>query len=175
MHVYSQSKETKARTQRRATTEYNGYTGTLKRFYLMDWRHTHTFTQNPKKTEVATSLCVESFSRDRNCELPRRGPRARASRRTCWPLDSTDGVLGNERGFPALSPRSLDQRLRARSRDSRARARIKRLGRNNRLAGSKGSQGLRARCKDQKTGRNNRLTGSKGSQGLALLADPHLL
>ena len=24
------------------------YTGTLKQFYLKDWRHTHTFTQNPK-------------------------------------------------------------------------------------------------------------------------------
>ena len=103
--------------------------------------------------------CCFVEARDRNSELPRRGPRARASRRTCWPLDTTDGVLGNERGFPALSPRSLDQRLRARSRDSRARARIKRLGRNNRLVGSKGSQGLsrtRARIK--------RLAGSKGSQ-----------
>jgi len=32
------------------------YTGTLKQFYLKDWRHTHTFTQNPKEMEVATSL-----------------------------------------------------------------------------------------------------------------------
>ena len=69
----------------------------------MDWCHTNTFTQNPKKTEVATSLCVESFYRDRNSEHLRRGPRARASRRTCGPLDSTDGVLGNGRGFPVLS------------------------------------------------------------------------
>ena len=25
---------------------------------LQDWRHTHTFTQNPKEIEVATSLCA---------------------------------------------------------------------------------------------------------------------
>ena len=80
-------------------------TGTLKQFYLKDWRHTHTFTQNPKEMEVATSLCVESFSRDRNSELLRRGLRARASCRKCWPLDSTDGVLGTRMGFSgATSP-----------------------------------------------------------------------
>ena len=27
---------------------------------LQDWCHTHTFTQNPKETEVATSLCASS-------------------------------------------------------------------------------------------------------------------
>ena len=31
-------------------------------FYLADWRHTHTFRQNPKETEVATSLCASSPS-----------------------------------------------------------------------------------------------------------------
>ena len=49
--------------------------------------------------EVATSLCVESSFRDRNSEPLQRGPRARAARRTCVPLDSTDGVLGKRAGF----------------------------------------------------------------------------
>ena len=61
--TYTVKARTKARTKRRATTEYICYTGTLTQFYLIDWRHTHTFTQNPKETKVATSLaCTEFFS-----------------------------------------------------------------------------------------------------------------
>ena len=53
MHVY------KSKNERRATTEYNCYTGTLTQFYFTRLvPHTHTFTQNPKETKVATSLCA---------------------------------------------------------------------------------------------------------------------
>ena len=48
MHVYNQSKEQKQ--EHNAELQPNIiYTSTLTQFYLMDWRHTHTFTQNPKK------------------------------------------------------------------------------------------------------------------------------
>ena len=66
---------TKARTKRRATTEYNCYMGTLTQFYFTRLvPHTHTFTQNPKETKVATSLArTESFSRAFSSQLLRRG------------------------------------------------------------------------------------------------------
>ena len=50
------------------------YTEHLNNSTSPDWRHTHTFTQNPKEMEVATSLSVESFLCDRNSEPLRRGP-----------------------------------------------------------------------------------------------------
>ena len=128
MHVYNESKETQPRTQCRATTEYNYFTGHLNNSTSPDWRHTHTFTQNPKEMEVATSLYVESSFRDRNSEPLRRGPRAHAARRSCGPPDSTDGVSGKRTGF-------VRRYLPARSRDSRARARTKRQ-KKGRLAGT---------------------------------------
>ena len=49
--------------------------------------------------EVTSLWAVESSSRDLNSEPLRRGPRARAARRSCGPPDSTDGVLGKRTGF----------------------------------------------------------------------------
>ena len=83
------------------------YTEHLNNFTSPDWRHTHTFTQNTKEMEVATSLwsspslatTTPSSSGVVRELVPRAG--------TFGPLDSTDGVLGNGQGFVTLSPRSL--------------------------------------------------------------------
>ena len=48
-------------------------------------------------------MSSESSSRDRNSEPLRRGPRARAARRSSVPPDSTDGVLGKWTGFSGAS------------------------------------------------------------------------
>ena len=47
--IYNESKETKARTQCRATNEYDLLTGTLKQFYFTRLApHTHIYTE-PKR------------------------------------------------------------------------------------------------------------------------------
>ena len=103
------------------------YTGTLKQFYLMDWRHTHTFTQNPKEMEVATSLW-SSPSFVTATPSPSGVVRELVPRvaRVVHPTART-GFWGNGRGFRRYLP--------ARSRDSRARARIK-MEKEGRLAGA---------------------------------------
>ena len=78
---------------------------------LQDWRHTQTFTQNPKETKVATSLArTESFS----------VPSAPSSSGVVGELvlhaarvgRSTPRTGFEERtGFPALSRRTLKQEL----------------------------------------------------------------
>ena len=100
MHVYNESKETQARIQCRATTEYDLLHRTLKQFYFTRLApHTHIYTKPKENRSRDFPLRVESLSRDRNSELLRRGPRARAARRSCGPPDSTDGVLGKRTGF----------------------------------------------------------------------------
>ena len=70
------------------------YTGTLKQFYFARLApHTHVYTE-PKRNGSRDFPVVESLPRDRNSELLRRGPRARASRRHVWPFDITNGVSG---------------------------------------------------------------------------------
>ena len=95
--IYNESKETKARIQCRATTEYDLRTGTLIQFYFTRLApHTHTFTQNPKEMEVATSLwsspspATPSSSGVVRELVPRAGTCGRSTPRT---------------GFPALSQR----------------------------------------------------------------------
>ena len=110
--IYNHSNNT-SKEQCRATTEYNAIiysTRHLSNSTLQDWRHTHTFTQNPKEMEVATSLSVESFLSDHNSEPLRRGPRAPAWR-VARVVRSTarTGFWENGRGFRRY--------LRARSRD----------------------------------------------------------
>ena len=125
--IYNERKETKARIQCRATTEYDLLTGTLIQFYFTRRApHSHKFTQNPKEMEVATSLSVESFLCDRNSEPLRRGPRARAARRTCGLPDSTDGVFG-KRTWSSGAFSALAHGIQG-SREDRG------LGRNNKLA-----------------------------------------
>ena len=96
------------------------YTGTLKQFYLMDWRHTHTFTQNPKEMEVATSLwsspslgtATPSSSGVVHELVPRAARVVRSTART--------GFWGNGRGlFGAIS--ALAHGIPGLARGSRAR------------------------------------------------------
>ena len=62
---------------------------------LTDWRHTHTFTQNPKEKKVVTSLCASSPS-PATATPSSSGVVGELVLRagTCWPLNTTDGVSG---------------------------------------------------------------------------------
>ena len=106
-HVYGLAKKHKQRNN--AELQPNMiYTATLRQFYLKDWRHTHTVTQNPKRKGS------RDFPERRRVLLPRpqlqplrRGLRARAARRSSVPPDSTDGVLGKWTGFSGAFSCSL--------------------------------------------------------------------
>jgi len=65
---------TKARTKRRATTEYNYYTGTLIRFYFTRLApHTHIYTKTQRNKSGDFPARVESFSRALSSPLLWRG------------------------------------------------------------------------------------------------------
>ena len=101
MHVYSQSKETNAELLPNIiVTRAHLHSSTLQ-----NWRHTHTFTQNPKETEVATSLCAYRVLLPRSSAWSRLAPIPLA-----WSISLCLAPhvlaarhhgrgLGNERGF----------------------------------------------------------------------------
>ena len=132
MHVNNESKETQARNnaelQPNMMQLFTAHEHLNNSTSRTGATHTHVHTEPKRKGSRDFPERVEAFLGDRNSEPLRRGPRARAARPSCGPPDSTDGVLGETDGV-------FRRYLPARSRDSRAHARIERQ-KKGRLAGT---------------------------------------